>query len=778
MRVSTKLQTISLFMIAVLVVLLVAAFTLFNETKSASNNLKLGDEILSNIQERTSISDQYFLYHEEHMLIRWDESKQKSDQLLRLAKLQFQGREHQQIIDSLIKNIDETAIIFHRIAANSNVMKSAAGNREILEELNKRLLSQLLLIATTIRERILTLKDLTTHGVKRSYQNMIVVVFVLTGMMAFFTLLFSASMMRLMRLRLIPLHEGTRSIGNGDLECRIKISGSDEFTELAHAVNTMTDKLSVEIETRIKAEEELQLSRAAELEQKRSEEVIRSLFEWTPVATIIHHDDKIIYTNPKAITLFGGESQQDLLDKSFRNLIHKDFQQESLARKALVDQGVAVPMMECKFLKLDGTVIDAEIQSTVFDFVGAKMHIPCLTDISERKKAEEERQTLEQQFQQTQKLESLGVLSGGIAHDFNNILAIIVGNCGLAKMDSENAEDYIPEIEKAAERAAALCRQMLAYAGKAQLTKTQVNMPLLVDEMVNMLKKTLPQNAVIKLDLATDIPSINADASQIRQVVMNLIINAAEAIGKVHGEINVSLARTTFTIGASDQDYNGKLIPPGKYICLEVTDNGCGMDEQTKWRIFEPFYTTKFAGRGLGMSAVLGIINSHNGELQLFSQLGHGSTFKVYLPVSANDFSGDEYQCLPIPPAPWQGSGTVLLVEDEDQIRMIAKALLNKFGFTVLEATNGKEALELYQKNAADILLVLTDMGMPVLDGYELFYALKNLSPKLPIIISSGFGDMEVSSRIGSDNIAGLISKPYNPDQLREVLKGIIEGTY
>ena len=286
MRVRTKLQTISLFMIAVLVVLLAAAFMLFNETKSASSNLKLADEILSNIQERTSIRDQYFLYREVHMLIWWDESKQESDQLLRQAKLQFQGKEHQQIIDSLITNIDETAIIFHRIAANSNVMKSAAGNREILEELDKRLSSQLLLKATTIRDSILTLKDLTTYGVNRSYQNMIVVVFVLAGTMAFFTLLFSASLMKLIRMRLIPLHEGTRSIGNGDLECRINISGSDEFTDLAHSVNTMTEKLTMEIETRIKTEEELQQTKAAELERKRSEEAIRSLFEWTPVATI------------------------------------------------------------------------------------------------------------------------------------------------------------------------------------------------------------------------------------------------------------------------------------------------------------------------------------------------------------------------------------------------------------------------------------------------------------------------------------------------------------
>ncbi len=398
------------------------------------------------------------------------------------------------------------------------------------------------------------------------------------------------------------------------------------------------------------------------------------------------------------------------------------------------------------------------------------------SDITKLKKAEDDKLIFEQQIQHTQKLESLGVLSGGIAHDFNNILAIIMGYCSLTKMDYETAEHNIQEIEKAAERAAALCRQMLAYAGKAQLAMSQLNMCTLLDEMVTMLKATLPQNAEINLDLPTDIPFINGDASQIRQIVMNLIINASEAIGKEHGEIQVSLATIAIKTGQSEEEYNGKSIPSGWYVCLKVTDNGCGMDEETKWRIFEPFYTTKFTGRGLGMSAVLGIINSHGGSLQLQSHLGQGTTFKVYLPVpKTNSTESDDQKH--IPSAPWKGSGTILLVEDEDQVRQIAKALLKNFGFAVLEAVNGKDALELYQTNATDITLVLTDMGMPIMDGYELFSELKKLNPELPIIISSGYGDAEVGSRIGIDNIDGLISKPYGPDQLREVLKGVIEGT-
>ncbi len=280
---------------------------------------------------------------------------------------------------------------------------------------------------------------------------------------------------------------------------------------------------------------------------------------------------------------------------------------------------------------------------------------------------------------------------------------------------------------------------------------------------------------MIKTDFSAEIPLIEGDASQLGQVIVNLIINSLEAIGTERGVVDVSLSKVQVINGKAYEDYHGKPIPPGEYVCLEVTDNGCGMDESAKWRIFEPFYTTKFTGRGLGMSAVLGIITSHAGALQLFSKPGHGTTIKVYLPAPKSENVKDDGQTASTPLAPWRGSGTILLVEDEDPVRDISKELLEMFGFTVLEAVNGKEALEIYQKNATEITLVFTDIGMPVMDGYELFHKLKGLNPELPIIVSSGYGDAEVSARIGSNNIAGIISKPYNLDKLREVLKMVLD---
>jgi PAS domain S-box-containing protein len=395
-------------------------------------------------------------------------------------------------------------------------------------------------------------------------------------------------------------------------------------------------------------------------------------------------------------------------------------------------------------------------------------------DVSERKKAEEEKRALEQQLQQTQKMESLGVLAGGIAHDFNNILAVIICNCSLAIQRPQMAGELILEIETAAQRAAGLCRQMLAYAGKTQFVQSNLDVTALLDDMLGILKSTLPQNVNIKPCITGNIPYIKADAGQISQIIMNMIINASEAIGEEQGDIRVALTKAAITAEQAEKDYTGKAITPGQYICLEVTDTGCGMDYETRRRIFEPFYTTKFVGRGLGMPAALGVITSHKGALQLTSQPGRGTTFKVYLPAQFSDSAPEPPE--QITQSEWKGSGTIMLVEDEPQLMTVARKLLETLGFSVIEATNGIEALEQYNKNAADIRLVVTDIGMPLMNGYQLTAELKILAPTVPVIISSGFSEDDVTSKIPPGDIAGMICKPYNFDQIRKVLRGVVEG--
>lgn len=508
----------------------------------------------------------------------------------------------------------------------------------------------------------------------------------------------------------------------------------------------------------------------------KSEQLFRSFVEnVNDVLFVLTPSGVFSYVSPQWKDAFGYELSETV-GKPFLPFVHPDDVPGCMTfLQQVLESGKKQSGVEYRVLCTDGSYVwyRANGSQTIDPLTGIPSFVGIGRDISDLKRAEEEKRAFEQQYQQTQKLESLGVLAGGIAHDFNNILAIIIGRCSLAKMRQETAVEHIESIEKAAERAAELCRQMLAYAGKAQFTLSQINMRWLVDEMVNMLRTTTNQNAVIVFDSIPDIPFIKGDASQLRQVVMNLIINASEAIGMEQGEIRVNLATIAIKADEPIKDHLGAIIASGEYIRLEVTDSGCGMDSETKRRIFEPFYSTKFTGRGLGMSAVLGIITAHKGALQLFSQPGQGTTFLVYLPVQANNSLGKEpYQRLP--QAQWLGSGTILLVDDEEQILIIAKTMLVALGFTVITAANGREALAKYREHASEIVLVLTDVGMPVMDGYMLFRELKSINPDLPIVISSGFGEADVTARIARENIAGLVGKPFNSIQLRDVIQNVV----
>jgi len=399
-------------------------------------------------------------------------------------------------------------------------------------------------------------------------------------------------------------------------------------------------------------------------------------------------------------------------------------------------------------------------------------------DITERKRAEGERLEIERQFQQAQKLESLGILAGGIAHDFNNILTIIQGHCFMARNApaTETALEYhIQHIEDASHRAAQLCHQMLAYAGKGSLDQSRINLRRLLEDLVRMLRSAIKKNIAIELDLESDQPEIMADPAQLQQIVMNLIINSSDAIGDNNGTIRVALTRVEVRGEPAEHNFFGNPIPAGRYACLEISDTGCGMDEETRRRIFEPFFTTKFTGRGLGMSAILGIIKSHAGALQLTSRPGAGTSFRIFFPLLANS-------CDPVtapttrPSHTARAIGTILLVDDEEALRIIGSSLLKAMGFSALTASNGSEALEIIRKRGNGIDLVLLDMIMPEMGGVEAYRELRKISPKVPIVICSGYNVDGFSIDIENDRHAASVQKPYNTDQLRDVLIRMLGG--
>ena len=534
----------------------------------------------------------------------------------------------------------------------------------------------------------------------------------------------------------------------------------EEVRELIHDLRVHQIELEMQNEELHTIQLELESSRARYF----------ALYDLAPVGYLTLDARGRIQEINLAATAMLGADRSKLINRPMVQFILPDDQDVYYLYHKRTGEKGHLQGCELRLVRADGSSFWSRLQASMERDDGCWI---TLHDISDSKKAEEEKLEALLRLQQARKMESLGILVGGIAHDFNNILAIIIGHCSLARLRPGTTEKHLPAIERAAGRAAELCRLMLTYAGKSKPDMTPVNMGALLNEMVTMLKSSIRQNIAITTELPDGDLYIRGDASQVRQVVMNLIINASEAIGEAQGEIRIGLAHALIRSGQVLRDHLGNDIPVGSYARLEVADSGCGMDDETRQHIFDPFFTTKSSGSGLGLSATLGIIMAHGGALQCCSQPGSGTTFKVYLPVCAIDTADMRSQ--PVPEEPWQGSGTVLLVENEELIRHAARDMLIELGFSVVEAANGSEAVRLYLEKPGDIALVVTDIGMPVMDGYATCRKLKDLDPGLPIIITSGFGDAVVTERIEGLDIAGLLSKPYSFDQLRTILQRVAQ---
>jgi len=410
--------------------------------------------------------------------------------------------------------------------------------------------------------------------------------------------------------------------------------------------------------------------------------------------------------------------------------------------------------------------------------------VTLVRDITGRKRAEEERLGLQRQVQHAQKLESLGVLAGGIAHDFNNLLMGILGNADLALNElspMSPARRNLEEIEKASRRAAELAKQMLAYSGKGRFVVEPIDANELVEEMAHLLEVSISKKAVLKYNFAENLPTFDGDVTQIRQVVMNLITNASEAIGDRSSVIALSTGAMH-----CDRDYLDDVnevlragldepLPEGVYTYFEVADTGCGMDAETIEKIFDPFFTTKFTGRGLGLSAVLGIVRGHQGALKIYSEVGKGTTFKVLFP--ANELPDDGIAIRGRDEAEgkdWRGSGTVLIADDEEVVCAVARQMLERLGFSVLTAPDGREAMKVLREHADEIVCVLLDLTMPHLDGEETFREMRRRHPDVRVILCSGYNEQDATQRFAGKGLAGFIQKPFNMAVLKEKLIDVL----
>lgn len=513
--------------------------------------------------------------------------------------------------------------------------------------------------------------------------------------------------------------------------------------------------------------------RVAEEALRHSEAMYRNLIEQIPAIVYITElspESVGCYASPQieAITGFA-PSEWCVKPSLWRRLIHPEDREAVLSA---LDKSIETnqPFFaeyrlykkngELMWVRDHGNGIRDENGKLIF-FQGLMM------DITSQKELEHEK------ILKGQKLESLGVLAGGIAHDFNNLLTSILGYSSLVLAQSdESSKEMIRQIELAAQQGADLTRQLLAYAGKGKFVLEPIDLNELVQEMLQLLKMAVSQKGSLIPEFEENLPAIEADATQIRQLVMNVITNASDALEDRTGTITMRTRSVDMDPAYLDREGLDPGMREGSYVLFEVSDTGVGMSEETKSRMFDPFYTTKPNGRGLGLAAVMGIVKGHNGIVQVLSAPDQGSTFRAYFPASPK--TAPTLQGETVDRGAWRGSGAILLVDDDENVRNVASTMLQRAGFSVLTAKDGQESIDVFKDRSGEIVAVLMDVKMPNLNGLTASRELKHLCPDLPIILMSGFYDQEFTRQFSDIGLSGFLQKPFKATDITEKLQNAL----
>ncbi len=559
--------------------------------------------------------------------------------------------------------------------------------------------------------------------------------------------------------------------------CMLAVSDISSSKRLEEWMRQLHTQLETEVAQRTielnaanqRLQEELAERVRTEQAQRESEERFRNMADTAPVMIWVTGPDMVVSFFNKTWLTFTGHTLQEDLQQAWSESVHP----EDL-RRCLDCYGAALKnrrdfRIDYRLRRADGEYrwvlcsgVPRFAPGGVFaGFIGSDIDI---TDV---------RRAQAQAFER-QKLESLGVLSNGIAHDFNNMLGSILAETELQLAEapaSSPVREGVEKIKAVAVRAAEIVRELMAYAGQESPVFEPVDLSSLVSEMLELLKISISKSAVLKVDLPANLPTVRANAAQIRQVFMNLITNASEALEQKEGVISVSLATVKSGAGPSDEEAPG--LPEGEYVRLVVADSGCGMTPEIQAKIFDPFFTTKFAGRGLGLGAVQGIVRSHGGTIRVSSAPGQGSRFDILLPYAQNVESGADNEVRSSDVDLKSEGGTVLVVEDEETLCQAVAKLLRKKGFSVLEAGDGLTALSLFRANQRAIDLVLLDLTLPGISGRDVLSELRRIQPDVKVILTSAYSQQVATSSLGGQQPKLFLRKPYRFGELIALLEDL-----
>lgn len=506
----------------------------------------------------------------------------------------------------------------------------------------------------------------------------------------------------------------------------------------------------------------------AEVALRESKEKYQSLFERNLAGTFVSTPDgRLLECNPAFVRMFGFDSIEDAKATNV-SALYSDPEKRRLLLSTL-EARKEIEYLEIQMVRKD--LVPVRVLENV---VGKYDNGGKLVELTGYLFDDTKRQLLEQQLIQAQKLESLGTLASGIAHDFNNILGIIIGHATLVQrlqLEPDKMADSIKTITTAAQRGAALVRQLLTFARKSDVILQRISLNGLIKEVVSLTRETFPKTVTVSMKLADKLPPILADSTQIQQVFLNLCINARDAMPN-----GGTLSLSTRLITGEKVHARFSEAKASQYVLIEFSDTGTGMDEATRTRIFEPFFTTKESGKGtgLGLAVAFGIIRIHQGFIDVSSEPDHGTTFSIYFPVNLEELEPFEIKKEMLGDTEG-GTETILLVEDEEMLRSLAKMVLKGKGYNVVTASDGEEAVRMFMLRKNDIALVLSDMGLPKLNGYDVLKQVKHINPSVKFIIASGYIEPVERSEILKSGARDFIQKPYVPNEMLRKIREVLD---